>query len=509
MEISMSGKTKQIMKYFLLLIVSFVLIGCDSDKKVEKPNIILFVVDDLGWTDLSSYGSDLYQTPNVDKLAKNGTKFTNAYASCTVCSPSRASLMTGKYPARINCTDWISGHQKPFAKMAIPDWTEQVNLDEVTLAETLKNEGYSTIHLGKWHLGESDKLWPEYQGFDINIGGWSKGAPQKANNSNGYFSPYGNLRLEDGPDNEYLTERLTHEALQYLESNKGSEVPFFMNFWFYNVHTPLQAKKEKVDKYSALIKGESNHKNPTYAAMVEHMDDAIGDIVNKLESLGKLNNTIIIFTSDNGGLIGNYGFPNEVTSNVPLRSGKGDIYEGGVRVPFIAQWLNKIPKGKSIDIPIISPDVYPTILGLADINGDPNYNKEMDGVSFSEALIKGDDVDRKAIFWHYPHYHLEGAKPYSAIRKGDWKLIEVFENKSIELYNLKEDIGETQNLFFEQSKKAEELMNDLNVWRNKVDAQLPEENPNYQEDFESFYKKGKWLQKSDGEYLEYLKKNHL
>lgn len=493
------------MKFLTALFLMIIILGCDSKTTYKKPNIILFVVDDLGWTDLSSYGSDLYQTPNVDKLVANGVKFTNAYASCTVCSPSRASLMTGKYPARINCTDWISGHQKPFAKKKIPNWTEMVNLEEVTLAEALKNNGYNTIHLGKWHLGEADTFWPENQGFEINIGGWSKGAPQKKKESNGYFSPYGNPRLKDGAKDEYLTERLTKEALQYLDRNEDSKDPFFMNFWFYNVHTPLQAKKEKVDKYRTLLKVSGNHKNPIYAAMVEHMDDAIGSIIKKLKDQGRLENTLIIFTSDNGGLIGNYGFSEKVTSNAPLRSGKGDRYEGGVRVPFIAQWLNEIPKGKIIDTPIISPDVYPTVLGLTNLTGDINQTKEMDGIDFTNAILKDVPVERTSVFWHYPHYHLEGAKPYSAVRKGDWKLIQVFENDSLELFNLRNDLGETKNLAVKNPEKVKELMAALNVWRKEVDAQIPEDNPNFQIDYQEVYKKGQWLGESNEAFLQHLK----
>ncbi|WP_303317219.1 sulfatase [Flavivirga abyssicola] len=493
------------MRFYTVVFLVFLCFSCDSTHRNKKPNVILFVVDDLGWTDLSSFGSDLYQTPNVDKLVANGVKFTNAYASCTVCSPSRSSIMTGKYPARINCTDWIAGHQKPFAKMKVPDWTKQVNLDEITLAEALKNEGYNTIHLGKWHLGEEDKYWPENQGFDINIGGWAKGAPQKRKESNGYFSPYGNPRLKDGTENEYLTERLASEAVQYLESNRDSDSPFFMNFWFYNVHTPLQAKQEKIDKYKAQITEITNHKNATYAAMVEHMDDAVGNIISKLKELDILDNTLIIFTSDNGGLIGNYGSREQVTSNFPLRSGKGDMYEGGVRVPFIVQWPNKILKGKTVDIPLISPDIYPTILGLTETMGNTAHNKNMDGVDFSKVLMAEDKLDRASIFWHYPHYHLEGAKPYSAIRKGHWKLIETFENDGLELYNLKEDIGETKDLVLDNPKKVAELMKDLNAWRTKVNAQIPEENPNFNEDFKDIYKKGKWVNKSDDEFLQYLK----
>ncbi len=488
---------------YIGLILLIILSGCKNQIGQERPNIILFVVDDLGWTDLSSYGSDLYQTPNVDNLLANGVKFTNAYASCTVCSPSRASLMTGKYPARLHCTDWISGHQKPFAKMAVPNWTEQVSLEEVTLAEALKANGYQTIHLGKWHLGESEELWPEHQGFDVNIGGWSKGAPQKKNNGNGYFSPYANPRLENGLKGEYLTERLTDEALDYLENTKDSQIPFFMNFWFYNVHTPLQAKKEKVEKYNELIQPEANHKNPTYAAMIEHMDDAIGSIVQKLKQQDKLDNTIIIFTSDNGGLIGNYRLKEKVTSNKPLKSGKGDMYEGGVRVPFVVQWLNKIPKGKIVEEPLMSIDVYPTVLELTSNNEKQNIG--IDGVDFSKVLLEETKINRPAIFWHYPHYHLEGAKPYSAVRKGDWKLIQIFERDTLELYNLKDDIGETMNLINANPIKAKELLLDLNTWRVEVNAQMPKPNTNFNPDFEEVYKKGKWLTKSDIEFLEHLK----
>ncbi|HMB64656.1 MAG TPA: sulfatase [Eudoraea sp.] len=495
------------MRYFVLLLLVFIS-GCSASPE-RQPNIILFVVDDLGWTDLGCYGSDLYQTPHIDRLANSGMRFTDAYSACTVCSPSRSSIMTGKYPARTNTTDWISGHQKPFARMKVPEWTQFMDPGEVTLAEILKGAGYLTIHIGKWHLGEEEIYWPENQGFEQNIGGWSVGAPQKGSGGNGYFPPYLNPRLPDGPEGEYLTERLSHEAVEFIEASKKGDAPFFMNFWFYNVHTPLQAKKEKIEKYEKLAKDGANHINPVYAAMVEHMDDAIGQVIKKLEDSGMLHNTLILFTSDNGGLRGNFeNRGTQVTNNFPLRSGKGDIYEGGVRVPFIASWDGRIPNATTSDVPVISADVYPTILGLAGIQGDDKHNQNMDGIDISSLLTEGESVSRDALFWHYPHYHLEGAKPYSAVRKGDWKLIEVFENDSLELYNLRDDIGERVNLVSEFPDKATELTNALNNWRNTVNAQIPQRNPHYDKRFETSWKSGVWRSKSNAEFKEHLKENN-
>ncbi|WP_075590092.1 sulfatase [Labilibacter marinus] len=479
---------------FVVLVAS--LVACKTE---EKPNVVLIVVDDLGWTDVACYGSDFYQTPNVDKLAADGMKFTNGYAACTVCSPTRAAIMSGKYPATINCTDWISGHKKPWAKMAIPSWTEYMAVDETTLAESFKANNYNTIHIGKWHLGEEEKYWPENQGFDINIAGYKVGAPQKKNGGNGYFPPYLNPRLEDGPEGEYLTERLAQEAVAYIENHKNDSEPFFMNLWFYNVHTPLQAKKEKIARYKTLMDTTKHHSNPVYAAMVEHMDDAVGEIINKLKEAGLDENTIVMFTGDNGGLCGNKG---KVTSNFPLRSGKGDIYEGGVREPFIVKWPGKIKGGSVNETPIMSIDIYPTLLGLS--GTAKKSADQIDGLDFTELLTKGMSVEREAIFWHYPHYHLEGAKPYSAIRKGDWKLIEVFENDSLELYNLKDNIGEDINLAATNPEKVKELMADLKTWRTKVGAQMPVPNPDYDEVCEEFWPKGKWADKSKEEVKAFL-----
>ncbi|MDX9747813.1 MAG: sulfatase [Paludibacter sp.] len=441
----------------------------------NRPNVVLIVVDDLGWTDLSCYGSDLYQTPAIDRMAKEGVRFTNGYAACTVSSPTRAAIMTGKYPARLHCTDWIAGHKKPHAKLKVPDWTQFMSHDEYTLAEALADNGYTTLHVGKWHLGEGEKYWPENHGFSVNIGGWDVGAPQKKNGGNGYFPPYRNPRLSDGPEEEYLTERLTDEVLNLLEKHSKAGQPVFLNMWFYNVHTPLQAKKEKVEKYKKTTNPGAKHRNPVYAAMVEHVDNAVERILAKLVELKIDDNTLVIFTSDNGGLVGNFENNRQhVTSNFPLRSGKGDRYEGGVRVPFIVK-LPGINKGRVDDTPVISTDIYPTILGFTGIRS----SSLVDGTDLTSLLKKRIPLQRKAIYWHYPHYHLEGAVPYSAIRKGDWKLIYTYEDDQIELYNLKKDIAESQNLIKRNPEKAKELFNDLNNWKASVNAQMPVENPGF------------------------------
>ncbi|RKR12140.1 arylsulfatase A-like enzyme [Maribacter vaceletii] len=446
--------------------------------KKQKPNVVFFLVDDLGYSDLSCYGSDFYQTPNIDKLAASGIKFINGYAACTVCSPTRASIMTGKYPATIKCTDWIEGHKVPNAKLKIPEWTMYMDTTEYTMAESFKDAGYITGHFGKWHLGEKNAYWPENNGFTVNKGGWAKGAPNKNKKmlSNGYFSPYGNPRLKDGIEGEYLTERLTKEACSFIEKNK--KTPFFLNFWFYNVHKPIQAKKEKIEKYKVLVDDNKHQKNPVYAAMVEHMDDAVGKVMQQLKENGLLDNTIIIFTSDNGGLVGQG--ENKITNNYPLKGGKGQIYEGGVRVPNIIISPGVTKANTVNETPIISLDYYPTLLELAEVDVPVKVKKKLEGESLVDLMTTNKELERKAIYWHYPHYHKQGATPYSAIRKGDWKLIHTYENDIFELYNLKKDIGEKNNLVISFLDKKEELQLDLDNWLVKVNAQMPILNPNHQ-----------------------------
>jgi len=456
--------------------LSYLALAALSPLDAGSPNVVLFIVDDLGWTDVGCYGSDLYQTPHVDRLASQGVRFTNAYAACTVCSPTRAAIMSGKYPARLNCTDWISGHQRPFAKLAVPDWTPYLAESEYTLAEALRDAGYATAHIGKWHLGESENFWPENQGFEINIAGNSGGSPV-ANGGKGYFSPYNIPRLEDGPKGEYLTERLAEEACAFIERASRDEKPFFLNLWLYSVHTPIQAREELIGKYQRLAREDARHTNPVYAAMVEHMDTALGKVLAQLKDSGIERDTVVIFSSDNGGLCGNRRW--KVTSNAPLRSGKGDIYEGGVRVPFVVSWPAAIPGARVIDTPVISMDIYPTVLELTDVAGRQIQNQELDGLSLKPVLSGQATIDRDSLFWHYPHYHTQGAQPYSAIRKGHWKLIHVYEEPEVQLYNLQDDLSEARNLADARPEIRDQLMEELNSWRQAVAAQAPTPNPHY------------------------------
>lgn len=442
-----------------------------SAKPQQKPNVVFILVDDMGWKDLGCYGSDFHQTPNIDNFSKETVRFTNGYSACTVSSPTRASIMTGKYPAKLHLTDWIEGYKRPNAMLQIPDWTMFLPQEETTMAEILKQNGYSTAHIGKWHLGEDEKYWPENQGFDINIGGWKRGSPNldKKNGTNGYFSPYGNPRLKDGPNGEYLTERLANEACSYIEKTKSK--PFFLNLWFYNVHTPLQAKQDKIDKYKGLVDSTKLQKNPIYAAIVEHVDDAVGKVIAKLKSEGLYENTIIVFTSDNGGLTGN---KNNITNNTPLRLGKGTIYEGGVRVPFMIKNAGKNTITRICKTPVISIDFLPTLIELTNSKVDTTVIKGFDGISLKSLIATNNDVlKRETIFWHYPHYHSQGATPYSAVRHGDWKLIHIMETNTYELYNLKSDIGETNDLAAKEPIMVNTLTKELQNWRKNIGAQMP------------------------------------
>ena len=330
-----------------------------ENKDTGRPNIVMFLIDDLGWKDFSCYGSKFYQTPTIDSLAREGIMFTNAYSSCTVSSPTRASLMTGKYPARLHLTDWISGWNYGRAKLSIPEWTKYLPLEEKTVAEYLKEAGYATWHIGKWHLGDDEKYWPENQGFDINIGGNYKGAPIKNKQGcGGYFSPYCLPRLENGPEGEYLTDRLTNEAVRLIEQNGGK--PFFLNMAHYAVHAPLGAKPEILKKYEALADSSYFQNNATYAAMIQSVDESLRSIINALQHKGVLNNTLIIVTSDNGAV-------HRTSKSYPLRKGKGSEYEGGVRVPLIISWKGHTVTGKSTDEPAITPDLFSTILDAANV----------------------------------------------------------------------------------------------------------------------------------------------
>lgn len=438
----------------------------------QQPNVVIFLVDDMGWKDLGVYGSDYHKTPQIDSFAKDAVRFTNAYSACTVSSPTRAALMTGKYPAKLHVTDWIEGYKMPNAKLKMPDWTMFLAHEETTLAEVFKQNGYATAHFGKWHLGEDEKYWPEHQGFDINIGGWRRGQPTVDKNKgyNGYFSPYGNPRMTDGPVGEYLEDRLANDACNFIQQSKSK--PFFLNFWLYNVHTPLQAQQEKIAKYSLLVDSTKLQKNPTYAAMVEHTDEAVGKVIAQLKSLGLYENTIIIFTSDNGGLIGK-GL-RKVTNNSPLRLGKGERYEGGVRVPLIIKTAQQVAPNRINTTPVMTIDYMPTLIDMANLKVDKKVLKGIDGVNITPLLTsENGKLKRKSLYWHYPHYHTEGATPYTAVRNGDWKLIHTIETNSYELYNLKIDISESKDLINSEPAIAAKLKKELEAWKKKMGAQMP------------------------------------
>jgi arylsulfatase A-like enzyme len=445
-----------ILYVFLLMLCAFAFCGLAAE---PKPNVVFILIDDMGWTDLGCMGSDLFQTPNIDKLAARGMKFTNAYAACTVCSPTRAAVMTGKYPARLHVTDWIAGHERPTAKLKIPEWTKFLPKEEQTIAAALKPHGYASASVGKWHLGKDT---PEAYGFDANVAGCHMGQPPS------YFAPYKIPTLKEGADGEYLTDRLTDEACGFMEQNKDK--PFFLYLPHYTVHTPLQAKKELIEQYKAKVKEGMRHTNATYAAMIHSLDEGVGKIVAKLDALKLTERTIVIFTSDNGGLL-------RITVNDPLRAGKGSAYEGGVRVPLLVNWPGVTAAGSVCEEPIISMDYFPTIL---EMTGHKAELTKSDGVSIVPVLRDAKaKLPRDEIFWHYPHYHPGGATPYGAVRARDWKLIEFYEDNHVELYNLKDDIGEQNDLAAKMPEKAAELRKKLAEWRTAVGAQMPTPNPNY------------------------------
>ncbi len=470
------------MKKYLLLnaslffLTSILFWNCNSINrgKNQKPNIILFLIDDLGWKDVGYMGSTYYETPNIDALAKTGMIFTNAYSNAPNCAPSRASLLTGKYTPRHNIYTVGSserGHSKDRKLIPIKNNTI-LSPDHITIADILKNNDYVNISLGKWHLGSPPNYGPLAQGFHYNIAGNHSGHPKS------YFSPYNNDNLSDGPEGEYLPERLTNEAIKFIDNNRDN--PFFLYLPYYSVHTPIQAKKDVIEKYNKKNQ-EGDQNNPTYAAMVEATDNSIGKILEHIKKLKLEKNTIVIFLSDNGGL-------GQVTSMLPLRGSKGMLYEGGIRVPLIIQWKDHIIENSICDTSVIGSDLFPTLLSLLQID-IPNQSI-IDGKDLSPLLFNNNKFEREAIYWHFPAYlegQAEGARdslfrtrPGGAIRMGDWKLIEYFEDSHIELYNLKYDIGEKNNLVKSNPWKKDELYNKLKEWRNSINAPIPRKlNPNY------------------------------
>jgi len=444
----------------------------------------------MGYKDLSCYGSSFYETPNLDRLASGGMMFTDAYAACPVCSPTRASILSGKYPARIGVTDWIGANAR--GRLVDAPYVRELPLTEKSLAAALKDGGYKTWHVGKWHLGKSD-FYPDKHGFDVNIAGSDWGHPFK-----GYFSPYGIETMSDGADGEYLTDRLTDEAIRLIKNN--DDFPFFLNFWHYAVHEPIQAPRHLIEKYKKKaaemgvdkvdpfeegdfhpsehmkylrIKRRLIQSDPRYAAMVENLDTNIGRLFDVLDECGIADETVIFFTSDNGGLATAGTSP---TSNLPLSEGKGWMYEGGVREPLIVNWHGVTAPGSVCGVPVTSTDFYPTILEMAGLPLMPEQH--IDGVSIVE-LFKGGTVEREAIYWHYPHYGNQGGTPGSSMRMGDYKLIEFFEDGRLELYNLKKDVEEEYNIAEETKELTDKMHGMLKRWQVEVQAKFPAVNLEY------------------------------
>lgn len=461
-----------------LLLALLAFISCELDAAESRPNFVFFLVDDLGYMDITPNNPNtFYETPNITLLANQGMRFTQGYAANPVCSPTRYSIMTGRYPSRIDATNFFSGRRG--GRFASAPLNDVMGLEEVTLAEALKSAGYQTAFLGKWHLGPTEEHWPENQGFDINIGGHHRGSPP-----GGYFAPYKNPRLE-GPKGEHLTARLTDEALKTLDNFSGD--PFLLYLSFYTVHTPLQAPQDLVKKYQKKAEATAGQpefadeeqvwptdqkrqvrilqRHPTYAAMVETMDTSVGRVMEKLQELGIDKNTVVCFFSDNGGLSTSEGSP---TSNLPLRGGKGWVYEGGIREPMIIKWPGHTKLGSTCDEPVMSIDFLPTLLDIADVDLP---DRQIDGTSLV-SLLEGKLGQPRTLFWHYPHYSNQGGFPGGAARHGDFKLVERYEDGRVQLYNIAEDIGEQHDIAAQHPDIVKKLRSQLHDWYQQVDAKF-------------------------------------
>jgi len=484
------GRLRRVAGVFVAGLQGWIGAGEAASPVPQRPNIVFILADDLGWRDLGCYGSVFYETPNLDQLAATGMRFTSAYAASPVCSPTRASILTGKYPVRTGITDYIDpqGRNQPGqwsrnTRLLPAPYRDRLALEEITIAEALKQAGYVTFFAGKWHLGP-EGYYPENQGFDINKGGWEAGGPYGGNK---YFSPYGNPRLEDGPPGEHLPDRLATETVKFIEANRDR--PFFAYLSFYSVHIPLMARRDLEEKYQAKSKllqffgqrflpegfreARQVQDHAVYAGMIEAMDQAVGKVLSALDRLGLSDRTIVFFMSDNGGLSTAEGSP---TSNAPLRAGKGWLYEGGTREPMIVRAPGLTRPGSICDTPVISTDFYPTILELAGLPLRPQQH--VDGVSLVP-LLRGGSLAGRVLYWHYPHYGNQGGAPGGAVREGKWKLIEWYEDQTVELYNLEADVGEHYNLAALYPREAAELRTKLHRWLQDTGALLPALNPRY------------------------------
>ncbi|TVS13646.1 MAG: sulfatase [Planctomycetaceae bacterium] len=469
-------------------LLSIVCIGASA--KAERPNFLFILVDDLGYMDVGAYNPDcFYDTPHIDRLAAEGMLFSDGYVANPVCSPTRYSIMTGRYPTRVDATNWFTGTREGRFRPA--PLHNRMPLDEVTVAQALREHEYATFFAGKWHLGPTEEYWPENRGFDFNLGGFSAGGPYGPGR---YFTPYGNPRLEDGPEGEHLPDRLATETVEFIRAHQDR--PFFAYLSFYSVHTPLIGRPDLVEKYEEKVRRLGLQdveafddeeqvwpvKQPrrvrvvqshaVYAAMVEAMDLAVGKVLQSLKELGLDDNTVVFFTSDNGGLSTSEGSP---TSNLPLRGGKGWLYEGGIREPYLIKWPGVTQPGSTSNVPVTSTDYYPTILDIAGVPARPEQHQ--DGVSLVPILKGTGELDREAIFWHYPHYSNQGGFPGGAIRMGDWKLIERYEDGRVHLYNLAEDIGERHDLAEQNPERVQAMRQRLHQWYTEVDAKFLEAKP--------------------------------
>lgn len=431
-----------------------------------KPNIVFILADDLGWRDLSCMGSQYYETPNIDRLASEGLLFTDAYAAAPVCTPTRAAFMTGKTPARLGTTA-VFDRDRGEMPLLPPDWPHALPHHEHTLAERLKEAGYVTAHMGKWHLGPTAEFWPEAHGFDVNVAGCNLGRVPT------FFSPYKNPRISDGPEGEYLTERLGREAANFISQN--ADTSFFLYLPFYSPHAPLEAPEASIAAFEGK-EPDGGQKIPTYAAMIAELDKAIGNVMAALEKAGVADNTLLVFTSDNGGVKTIWDV--EITDNAPLRAEKFLLYEGGIRVPLIVRWPGVTPEGQKTRQLASTIDFLPTFMAAV---GEPVLEPEIDGIDLNPVFRLGDDaLINRPLAWHYPHYMpRQEMKPSSALRVGNYKLIHWLEDHRIALYDLEKDIGETQNLAAEMPVKTKQLYRQLESWRNQSGALMPRPNPGF------------------------------
>lgn len=504
------------MKSFFIAILTlslFILNACQQKiEEQQKPNILFILADDYGYHDLSITGSKYYETPNIDRIAIEGMVFTDGYATCQVCSPSRASIMSGKFPARHGITDWIGAPTGEnwrkagrFNQLLPPEYAHALPPEYTTLPEAMKEAGYTTFFAGKWHIGAKGS-WPTDHGFDVNKGGWDVGSP-----NGGYFAPWKNPNLESGPDGENLSMRLAQETVNFIKENRDTS--FFAYLSFYAVHGPIQTTNEKWAKYRQKAEDlgiaetgfEMGHflpiclvqDNPVYAGLVEAMDDAVGHVLNALDKMGLAENTIVVFTSDNGGVVAGDAF---ATSNLPLRGGKGYQFEGGIREPYFIK-APGLGQGQKCNIPVTGTDFYPTLLELVGAKLKPE--EHIDGVSLVP-LLNGETIAERPLIWHYPHYGNQGGEPSSIIRLGDWKLIHYYENRREELYNLKLDLEEISDVSTKNAEVVKQLSEKLFVMLDEMSACYPTKDPEY-----SAEKEKQYLQRVVNKRLPQLEKQRM